>query len=79
MLDYLSYLVCQYFLPRGKLATRLTLTLKAHRGQTSEHARKIAGTWNSVCPRQVSNFYGLDKSTIPPVYLQLSTTHNRPS
>ena len=29
---------------------------------------------NSVCPRQVSNFCGLDKSTIPPVYLQLSKT-----
>ena len=28
---------------------------------------------NSVCPRQVSHFCGLDKSTIPPVYLQLST------
>ena len=24
---------------------------------------------NSVCPRQVSNFCVLDKSTIPPVYL----------
>ena len=34
---------------------------------------------NSVCPRQVSNFCGLDKSTIPPVYLQLSTTLYRPS
>ena len=34
---------------------------------------------NSVCPRQVSNFSGLDKSTIPPVYLQLSTTLYRPS
>ena len=29
--------------------------------------------------RQVSNFCGLDKSTIPPVYLQLSTTLYRPS
>ena len=34
---------------------------------------------NSVCPRQVSNFCGLDKSTIPPVYLQLSATLYRPS
>ena len=34
---------------------------------------------NSVCPRQVSSFCGLDKSTIPPVYLQLSTTLYRPS
>ena len=32
-----------------------------------------------LLPRQVSNFCGLDKSTIPPVYLQLSITHNRPS
>ena len=34
---------------------------------------------NSVCPRQISNFCGLDNSTIPPVYLQLSTTLYRPS
>ena len=34
---------------------------------------------NSVCPRQVSNFCGLDKSRIPPVYLQLLTTLYRPS
>ena len=34
---------------------------------------------NNVCPRQVSNFCGFDKSTIPPVYLQLSTTLYRPS
>ena len=34
---------------------------------------------NSVCPRQVSNFCGLDKSTISPVYLMLSTTLYRPS
>ena len=34
---------------------------------------------NSACPRQVSNFCGLDKSTIPPVYVQLSTTLYRPS
>ena len=30
-------------------------------------------------PRQVSNFCCLDKATIPPVYLQLSTTLYRPS
>ena len=33
----------------------------------------------SVCPWQVSNSWGLDKSTIPPVYLQFSTTLYRPS
>ena len=32
-----------------------------------------------LLPRQVSNFCGLDKSTIPLVYLQLSTTLYRPS
>ena len=32
-----------------------------------------------LLPRQVSNFCGLYKSTIPPVYLQLSTTLYRPS
>ena len=34
---------------------------------------------NSVCPQLVSNFCGLDKSTIPPVYLQPSTMLYRPS
>ena len=33
----------------------------------------------SSTPRQVSNFCGVDKSTIPPVYLQVSTTLYRPS
>ena len=61
------------------VSLNIYITCHEHRGQTSEHAREIAGTWNSVCPRQVSNFCGLDKSTIPPVYLQLSTTLYRPS
>ena len=34
---------------------------------------------NSVCPRQVWNFCGLDKSTILPVYFQLSTALYRPA
>ena len=37
------------------------------------------GGLNGVCAWQVSNFCGLDKSTIPPVYLQFSTTLYRPS
>ena len=34
---------------------------------------------NSVCPQQVSNFCGFYKPSIPPVYLQLSTTLYQPS